>query len=248
MINIHMKLSEIILPKHINDHDLSLKSTDRIGLLQKRMDTYVDKLGSPNLSSKDKGLIKSKLKKDYTELRSVLGDLTEDDSPTSTYEVYDTKTGKAVGKPYNSRKRARSRADKLDNIYGAYRYGVRQCPTLTEAVHKLPITDDDFELVKILLNKPIPAIVAPIYINDIIHDDELNDVLAELANTQPNEDIRPFISDWIKRVMPDQLSRFDNSGQTQQQKLGQVSVIHGYDPHMYHGSNEPITGDAFGRY
>lgn len=41
------------------------------------------------------------------------------------YEVYDRQTGVAVGKPYSDAKRARTRRDKLDNEYGAYRYGVR---------------------------------------------------------------------------------------------------------------------------
>jgi hypothetical protein len=30
-------------------------------------------------------------------------------------------------------------------------------------------------------------------------------------------------------------------------KEGRLSPIHGYDPHMYKGSNDPITGNAYGR-
>lgn len=43
-----------------------------------------------------------------------------------TYEIIDRLTGYRVGKPYKCRKRARTRADRLDNEYGAYRYSVRQ--------------------------------------------------------------------------------------------------------------------------
>lgn len=45
------------------------------------------------------------------------------------YEIVDKKTGLVVGKPYSSRQRARTRADKLDNEYGAYRYYVRSVAT-----------------------------------------------------------------------------------------------------------------------
>ena len=41
------------------------------------------------------------------------------------YAVIDRQTGLQVGKDYTSKNRARSRADKLDLQYGAYRYSVR---------------------------------------------------------------------------------------------------------------------------
>lgn len=43
------------------------------------------------------------------------------------YRIIDGHTGKQVGKDYTyaNRNRARSRADKLDNDYGSYRYHVR---------------------------------------------------------------------------------------------------------------------------
>ncbi len=40
------------------------------------------------------------------------------------YKIIDRKTGQQVGALYSFRTRARSRADKLDNEYGAYRYSV----------------------------------------------------------------------------------------------------------------------------
>ena len=230
------------------------------------------------------------------------------------YEVVDSKTGKVMGKPYNSRSRARGRADKLDNEYGAYRYQVRKVggalseqqldelspkvmysyakgadtqakdniakikandpdkksltahtkkriagittalrkstekSPVNEAVHKLPLTDNDFDLVKQLMCHPIPAIVAPIYLQEIFNDDEFNDMLQEWEETNPSMDVRPQVVEWFKRVMPDQMHRFTGDKQSVQQKMGLQSVIHGYDPHMYHGSNETITGDAYGRY
>lgn len=47
------------------------------------------------------------------------------------YQIIDTKTGQQVGKDYASRARARSRADRLDNEYGAYRYAVRVSPNFS---------------------------------------------------------------------------------------------------------------------
>lgn len=47
-------------------------------------------------------------------------------SPDAPYVVVDGKTGKVVYRTtYKNRKRARSRADRLDNSYGAYRYFCR---------------------------------------------------------------------------------------------------------------------------
>lgn len=45
----------------------------------------------------------------------------------TTYQIIDTHTGLQIGRTYkySQRNRARSRADKLDMEYGAYRYSVR---------------------------------------------------------------------------------------------------------------------------
>ena len=262
-----MRILELLLPKNVRDKDISPKHTQRIDLLQKRMDSYVDKIGDPATSTKGREFLKSKLKDDYDELRGVIKNAVEESKskaenstldepfePAPTYEVVDSRTNKVVGKPYNSRSRARGRADKLDNEFGGYRFKVRRVGgpdlfenKLNEAVHKLPLTHEDFELVKTLMSRPIPAVIAPIYIQEIIDDDEFNYMLSEFAETEPGMDVRPHVVEWMRRVMPDQMYRFNGSGQTEKQKLGQVSVIHGYDPEQYHGSNEPITGDAFDR-
>lgn len=41
------------------------------------------------------------------------------------YVIIDQQTKRQVGKPYSNASRARARADKLDNDYGAYRYTAR---------------------------------------------------------------------------------------------------------------------------
>jgi hypothetical protein len=120
---------------------------------------------------------------------------------------------------------------------------------VAEAVHKLPLTTEDFEILKELMEKPIPAAIAPIYIQEIINDDELNDQLLALEDAQPNMDVRPIIAEWIDRVMPDQKYRFIGSNLDEyKRREGILSPIHGYDPHMYKGSNDPITGNAYGRF
>lgn len=118
---------------------------------------------------------------------------------------------------------------------------------VTEAIRKLPLSDDDFKFVKELMLRPIPAAVAPIYILEFIDDDEFNDQLLELENSNPALDVRPLVVEWFKRVMPDQMHRFTGDSRTPDMEIGLLSPIHGYDPRMYHGANDPITGNAFGR-
>lgn len=361
-----MKILEILLPKGINNRDVSPKHAQKIDMLQQRMNKYVDKIGDPSTSSKGVEFLKAKLQDDYDELRDVIKDAVAESipehivkhgsgyrllskkgknlgdfkshkaaakhegevewfkshpkesielppvepvQPTETYEVYDPKTNKVVGGPYASRSRARARADKLDNIYGAYRYRVRKVGStldemspelmyryaigadkqaksniekikagdpdkknlivhtkkriagvgtalrkskekksaVTEAVNKLPVTDSDFELVKQLMSCPIPAIVAPIYLQEFLDDDEFTSMLQEWEETSPNMDVRPHVVEWFNRVMPDQMHRFTNDNWTLKQRMGTQSVIHGYDPKDYHGSNEQMTGNAYGR-
>lgn len=117
---------------------------------------------------------------------------------------------------------------------------------VAEAIYKLPLTDKDFDLVKQVMERPIPAAIAPIYISEIIEDDELNDQLLELEDSNPSLDVRPLIVEWFKRVMPDQMHRFVGSDRSENQRKGILSPIHGYDPKMYRGTNDPITGDAYG--
>jgi hypothetical protein len=192
----NMRIVEILLPKNTRDRDLSPKAVRQIDSLQRRMDSYVDKILDPNTSAAGREFLKSRLRDDYYELKGL-----------------------------------------LPHIHH-----------IAEAVHKLPLSDEDFDLVKELMGKPIPAAIAPIYISEVINDDELNDQLKALEDSQPGLDVRPIIAEWFNRVMPDQMYRFkDNEDDTTLTK-GLLSPIHGYDPHMYKGTNDPITGDAYGRF
>jgi hypothetical protein len=248
-----MKILEILLPASIRDRSISPQHMQKIDALQKRMDSYVDKICNPQTSVQGKEFLKSRLRDDYYELRNTfkrVHAVAESDIPLQ-YEVYDRQTGQTIrGRgPYNDRARARRAVDQLDNAYGAYRYGYRpvnQPATVTEAVHKLPVTNEDFDLVQELMLKPIPAAIAPIYIQEIINDDEFNDQLRSIEESEPSRDVRPLIVEWFRRVMPDQMYRFTDNHQTMKQRLGLMSPIHGYDDHMYHGSNDPVTGDAYG--
>ena len=46
-----------------------------------------------------------------------------------SYQVYDRHTGLSVGKPLATRVAASRKVDRLDNAYGAYRYGVKAVET-----------------------------------------------------------------------------------------------------------------------
>jgi hypothetical protein len=135
---------------------------------------------------------------------------------------------------------------RLRDDYYDLRNTIPRTHAVAEAVHKLPLSDNDFKMVKELMLKPIPAAVAPIFILEIIEDDELNDQLLSLEDSDPGMDVRPIIAEWFNRVMPDQMHRFTGIEPDMAQKNGILSPIHGYDPKMYKGSNEPITGNAYG--
>ena len=119
---------------------------------------------------------------------------------------------------------------------------------LKEAIKKLPLTTNDFNVVKKMMEKPIPAIIAPIYIMEIIEDDELNDQLASLEESEPNRDVRPLVMEWFKRVMPDQMYRFGQEVAGETIRKGILSPIHGYDSKSYKGSSDPVSGNAYGMF
>mgnify|MGYP000255244628 CR=1 FL=1 len=137
---------------------------------------------------------------------------------------------------------------RLRDDYYDLRNTIPRTHVVAEAVHKLPLSDKDFEMVKELMEKPIPAAVAPIFISEIIEDDELSGQLLSLEDTNPGMDVRPIIAEWFNRVMPDQMYRFTGKVPDHAQKNGILSPIHGYDSHTYKGTNDPLTGNAFGSY
>jgi hypothetical protein len=250
-----MRVYEILLPKGVYDKNLQGKQVQDLQMLKKRMDTYVDRIMDPSTSSAAREFLKTKLKDDYHTLKDALRshgvDTIAENEHVIKYEVYDTKTGEVVGGPYSSRIRARRVADKKDNEYGAYKYGVREIKALNEAVRKLPLIDKDFDLLKELMEKPIPAIIAPIYINEVIDDDMFNGELESLGETDPGRDVRPLIVEWIRRVMPDQMHRFGQEVANMTQRKGVLSPIHGYDMHIYSRGSDSGTGssgNAYGKF
>ena len=142
--------------------------------------------------------------------------------------------------------KSRLRDDYMD-FKDAIRLGVH---VVAEAVWKLPLTPEDFELVKKLMEKPIPAVIAEIYIHDVIDDDMLNGEINSLIETDPGRDIRPMLVDWIDRVMPDQKHRFGQPVAPMKQKEGAFSVLHGYDPPVIKGTDtgNGTSGNAYGMF
>lgn len=51
--------------------------------------------------------------------------MSTNNSIATQYQVYDRHTGLSVGKPSKTLKAASSKVDRLDNIYGGYRYGYK---------------------------------------------------------------------------------------------------------------------------
>ena len=242
-----MKILEILLPKRINDNSISPRTAAKIDYIQSRMSQYVDKIMDPNTTPKGREFLKSRLRDEYHELKKTFGSMHHvAESENEQYEVYDIKTGEKVSGPYSTAKRARLASDKKDIEYGAIRYSVRPVKKLSEAIQRIPLSDEDFDALKEMMCKPIPATIAPIYIQGLIIDDEFTDQIAALEEKDPGMDVRPFIVEWIDRVMPDQMFRFRDEFKVPAKEKGLYSVVHGYDPQSYKGTNDPITGDAFG--
>lgn len=117
--------------------------------------------------------------------------------------------------------------------------------SINESINRVPLSDKDFEDLGDIMSRSIPAAVASVYIQEIIDDDELTDNLNILAEQQPARDVRPIIADWFKRVMPDQLYRF--IGSDKDKTNGTLSPLHGFNTGSHKGTNDPITGNAYGR-
>jgi len=159
-------------------------------------------------------------------------------------KIFDPNTS-AAGKEFLKSKLRDDYHELKDTIGRLHAVAEKQ---ISEAVHKCPITSEDFELIKELMDRPIPAAIAPIYLNEVIIDDELSDQFRAIEETEPSRDVRPLVVEWLNRVMPDQMIRFKGDSSDGRQNRGILSPIHGYDPHMYKGSNDPITGNAYGKF
>jgi hypothetical protein len=244
-----MRIVEILLPKNVTDRDLPAGVVKAIDMLQSRIDAKTKELFSKNTTQDGRGFLVTQIRNDIYAMKQLIPrthEIAENDS--TKYEVFDRRTGEKVAGPYSTRQRASRVADKKDLEYGAVRYGYRPVKVINEAVHKVPLIDTDFDLVKTIMEKPIPAAIASIYISEIIDDDEFNSELDILAESDPGRDIRPMVVDWFKRVMPDQMYHFVGVDDSEQRQRGLLSPIHGYDPKMYKGTNDPITGNAYGRF
>ena len=122
---------------------------------------------------------------------------------------------------------------------------------ISEAVRKVPITSEDFDIIKKLMDNPIPAIMGIIVVDDLIDDDSFNDEIRSLEDLEPDRDIRPLIMQWIERVMPDQLFRFGTPKELPMMAFkGQISPIHGYNPSMKNSGPDshvsPSSQNAYG--
>lgn len=234
-----MKICELLLPKSIKDSSLSSKAYKDIDTLQTRMNLYVDKIGKM-ATGKAKDFLKTKLQADYTALKDII----QKNSLAETTELSELSIKPVAGIKQTMLADTDSAAyTSLPALHPRY--------DMYEAVHKLPLVPEDFKLVKQLMKHPIPAIVARIYVSEVIDDDELNDQFRSLEDTQPNRDIRPLIVEWLRRVMPDQMHHFGQEVGSENQRKGVFSPLHGDDPHMYSGSTYTGTqssGDAYGSY
>jgi hypothetical protein len=67
-----MRIVEILLPKGASDRSLSPQVVRQIDALQRRMDTYVDKIMDPKTSQAGREFLKSRLRDDYYELRNAM--------------------------------------------------------------------------------------------------------------------------------------------------------------------------------
>jgi hypothetical protein len=244
-----MRIMEILQLRKSQDGGQQSK----IDFLKDRINSHTDKLLSVGLSQAGREFLKNKISDDYQELKRLMPGFHR---IAENFEVYNIKTGARVGGPYTTASRARTARERHDMKYGAYVHRVRpisepgqpKLPHVLEAVNRLPLTEQDFSLLKEMMDKPIPAIVADVYIQDLINDDELSAQIDSIGDNSPSQDIRPLIVDWIRRVMPDQLFRFVDQGRTMDQQQGIMSPIHGYDPQCYKGTNDPVTGNAYGRF
>ena len=101
---------------------------------------------------------------------------------------------------------------------------------LTEAVHRVPLTEDQFDELKLAMNKPIPAEIAMVVLSSILESDELSDEFIAAAKTNPSSDVRPLIANWIKLNMPAELHRFTGKQDASYLRQGIYSALHGYHP------------------
>lgn len=97
--------------------------------------------------------------------------------------------------------------NKVKSYYKDLKSMTKHLP-LEEAFHVIPQTEDDFKAIKLMMDKPIYAILAKYMLEDDISEDSLNQELEILAELEPERDVRPLIAKWIDIHMPDQIYHF----------------------------------------
>lgn len=101
---------------------------------------------------------------------------------------------------------------------------------LTEAVHVIPLTEEQFDELKDRMSVPIPAEIAMIALSDILESDELSDDFMCTAQINPNQDVRPIVANWLKLNMPTEMHRFNGVEDQEYLQYGIYSTLHGYPP------------------
>jgi len=79
---------------------------------------------------------------------------------------------------------------------------------LTEAIHTIPLSNSEFEELKLRLNNPVPAEIASVILDGILVTDDLDAEFQAAAKQDPNHDCRSIIINWLNLYMPDQMSKF----------------------------------------
>lgn len=77
-----------------------------------------------------------------------------------------------------------------------------------EATRKQPLSESDFDSVKIIFERPVPAVVAHIYITGLIDDDQLSQSIEHIADKDPSADVRNVIADWLSTNSPNLVSKY----------------------------------------
>jgi hypothetical protein len=155
-------------------------------------------------------------------------------------KVYDDRFNDALPYVYNAYKAHRS--TKIGGMGSEYDDWMAE---LAEDVYSRPDNDDKIkalqELLKSSIRVGINGIDAQTQIEPVIGDDELDDALYELSQSQgPDADARPLIKNWLQQYMPELLTQL-NFGD---KNADQVNFAQPVSPKMTNnefGAGRPTT-------
>lgn len=109
-------------------------------------------------------------------------------------------------------------------------FTIKPTTVLSESVHTVPLTEDQFDELKERMSSPIPAELATIVLSDLLESDDLSDELFAIAEKNPNHDVRPVVANWLKLNMPSEMHRFNGQKDNEYLTYGLYSTLHGYTP------------------